>query len=369
MKIVNFGTNYQIYSNDIHTYDELPAATYLVSFSKASGFFLQKIDTVEVNEKSYGSFAKRIGKVLSTYNQLNRNLGLILSGDKGIGKSFFAKRLTLSAIDMGLPVIIVSSYIPGIANFLNSITQRCLILFDEFDKTFVNSEESNSMGDPQTEMLTLFDGINNGEKLFVITCNNIWSLNSYLLNRPGRFHYHFRFTYPTKEEVREYLTDHITQNYNAEEVEKVVRFSTRVHLTYDCLRAIAFELSLGETFQTALEYLNILATDDTRYTAKITFENGKTCYYDFICHGNQAYDEDDDEIRGNTYSWNNMEMNCRIRFNLNNIVTGDNDKMYIPTDKITITEYGVTDKPYTGPAIVSCDILPASTNTYTYKTF
>ena len=62
-------------------------------------------------------------------------------------------------------------------------------------------------------------------------------------------------------------------------------------------------------------------------------------------------------------------MNCRIRFNLNNIVTGDNDKMYIPTDKITITEYGVTDKPYTGPAIVSCDILPASTNTYTYKTF
>lgn len=64
-----------------------------------------------------------------------------------------------------------------------------------------------------------------------------------------------------------------------------------------------------------------------------------------------------------------MEMNCRIRFNLSSIITGDNDKLYVPVDKITVTECGTTDKPYTGPAIVSCDILSVNTNTYTYKAF
>ena len=40
-------------------------------------------------------------------------------------------------------------------------------------------------------MLSLFDGLDNGKKLFVITCNEVERLNAYLLNRPGRFHYHF----------------------------------------------------------------------------------------------------------------------------------------------------------------------------------
>ena len=53
-----------------------------------------------------------------------------------------------------------------------------MVLFDEFDKTFSTNDRNNA-GDPQTEMLTLFDGLSTGKKLFIITCNELKNLNDY----------------------------------------------------------------------------------------------------------------------------------------------------------------------------------------------
>ena len=39
------------------------------------------------------------------------------------------------------------------------------------------------MADPQTELLTLFDGLAQGKKLYVITCNNLNTLSDYLVNK------------------------------------------------------------------------------------------------------------------------------------------------------------------------------------------
>ena len=78
-----------------------------------------------------------------------------------------------------------------------------------------------------------------GKKLFLITCNEIRKLNDYLINRPGRFHYHFRFDYPSYEEIRENLQDKLEEKYYGE-IEGVVAFSRKVNFNYDCLRAIIF---------------------------------------------------------------------------------------------------------------------------------
>ena len=80
------------------------------------------------------------------------------------------------ALKKFLPVIFVNSYVPGVADYIASIKQPVVVVFDEFDKTFSNKDEEN---DCQTEMLTLFDGIYPGKKLFVITCNNINHLNEF----------------------------------------------------------------------------------------------------------------------------------------------------------------------------------------------
>lgn len=275
MKAISTGNTFSIYDDSLRTYDSLPAQVYSVRFSKMSGFFLEKHSDIEISEeKIYGVHMSKVKKVLNTFDSFKRNLGVILSGDKGIGKSLFAKLLSVEAVKKGLPLIIVDEYIPGIASFIESIEQEAVFLFDEFDKTFSddNVDEGTS---PQAAMLSLFDGLSQGKRLFVITCNEIRKLNDYLINRPGRFHYHFRFDYPTPKEVREYLEDKLEEKYWSN-ITDVVSFSKKIDLNYDCLRAIAFELNLGETFNDAIKDLNIINVNDERYTVSLHYNNGLT---------------------------------------------------------------------------------------------
>lgn len=288
MKTICTGDSYRIFSDTMQTYDQLPAQTYIVRFSQNEGFSLEKYSDIEIKEsKIYGVHMQKVEKVLDSYRMFNRNLGVILSGDKGIGKSLFAKLLSSEAMKTGLPVIIVDSFIPGIASFIEAIEQEVVILFDEFDKTFGESGSSGSS--PQTSMLSLFDGVSAGKKLFVITCNNLYKLNEFLVNRPGRFHYHFRFDYPTAAEVRMYLEDKVPKEQYGE-IENVIIFSRKVKLNYDCLRAIAFELSRGLKFKDAIADLNIVNTENMRYKITLLLKSGARLYANNV--GMDLFDDD-----------------------------------------------------------------------------
>ena len=268
------GNIYTIYDDSLQTFDKLPAQTYKVCFHPQKGFWLESFVDLEVNEKIYGVHEQKVQKVFQAFEKFERNLGIILSGDKGIGKSLFAKMASVKAIQNGYPLIIVNTYIPGIADFLSQIDQEIVVLLDEFDKTFNGGKNnSNNANDPQTEMLTLFDGINSGKKMFIVTCNDLKGLNDYLVNRPGRFHYHFRFEYPQAEEIREYMRDKLAEEY-WKEIEAVVSFSKKISLNFDCLRAIAFELSLGVPFKEAIQNLNIVNVQLERYNIYLYFEDG-----------------------------------------------------------------------------------------------
>lgn len=325
MKAINSGNSFQIYDNSIKTFDVLPAGTYTICFSKSRGFFLEQNENFSISEKIYGKHMEKMRKVFRTYEMKeNRNLGVILSGDKGIGKSLFAKLLCINGVTKGLPVIIVDSYMCGIASFINSIDQRCIILFDEFDKTFCGmSESQGTMNDPQTEMLTLFDGINTSEKLFVITCNDIQKLSKFLVNRPGRFHYHFRFNYPTSEEITEYLQDNIDEQYWSE-IEEVVNFSGRVKLTYDCLRAIAFEINCGETFKSAIKDLNIINIEMQNYRIELQYSDGTTA------HRTQSLDAFSSSRFELDFDYNGAYSAINVTFNPRNIqYNKDTNEHYI----------------------------------------
>ena len=275
MRAVNSGNTYTIYDNSIQLLTSLPAQTYLVNFDKHSGFFLTKYMDIAVSEKMYGVHNAKLTKVMAAFDAFERNLGVILSGDKGIGKSSFAKLLAVECVKTGIPVVVVNTYIPGIAEYLASFDQTVMVLFDEFDKTFKTS--NNNGIDAQAEMLTLFDGLAQGKKMFVVTCNSLNGLNDFLVNRPGRFHYHFRFGYPTAEDIREYLADKVNEKFHSE-INKVVSFSRKIDLNYDCLRAIAFELNTGTSFKDAILDLNIVRDGYQRnntYICKLYLDNGE----------------------------------------------------------------------------------------------
>ncbi len=278
MKAIKIGSKIEIYKDTVLTYNELPARSYIVRFEKMTGFYLDEYADIQVKEdKIYGEQVCKVQKVLQTYGKFNRNLGVILSGSKGIGKSMFARLLSVEAIKDNIPVIVVDQYIPGIASYLETIDQSVMVLFDEFDKTFGDIKPSDGEPDPQAALLGLFDGITQGRKLFVITCNDIRKLNDFFINRPGRFHYHFRFGYPSADEIRTYLYDKLAAEYY-HEIEQIVTFSRKVDLNYDCLRAIAFEVNSGESFCSAIEDLNIINLSQERYNFTVFFENGAPMY-------------------------------------------------------------------------------------------
>ena len=278
MKVIKTNDTIHLYRDDVETYDQIPAGTYTICFSKNVGFYLMTRTDMVVEEKVYGCHPEKARKVLAAFRDFNRSLGVIMSGAKGIGKSVSAKLIAAEALANRMPVVVCDQYIPGIASFIESIEQEVMILFDEFDKVFAKRDDE----DPQANMLSLFDGTAVGKKLYVVTCNYLNGLNDYLVNRPGRFHYHFRFDYPDADGIREYLRDKVVEAGRGQ-IEDVVSFSKKVDLNYDCLRSIAFEINHGATFAEAVKDLNIVNLDEERYTIVLRMTNGVTFQASSVC--------------------------------------------------------------------------------------
>ena len=295
MNIVQSGTMFMIYDDSVKTYDKLPVGAYEVGCGKMTGFFLKTRNDFKVTEKVYGNHSEKVDKVLKSFQLADRNFGLILSGQKGIGKSMFMRVLAERAGNLGYPVIVVNGYIPGIDSFLGSIEQEVIVLFDEFEKTFRQDEDHH---EPQEEMLSLFDGTDGGKKLFIITCNEVRKLNTYLLNRPGRFHYHFEILPPSGDEVKEYMIDKLDPAY-WDQIDKVVSLANSIYMTYDYLRAIAFELNQGYTLDEALSDLNI-ARAQAEFNITVTVHGG--IEYNAYGESMDLYSDDTKYVRAYNYS-------------------------------------------------------------------
>ena len=279
MKVLNIeNKSFRVFDSDLSIDEKLPAGVYTISFNPNSGYSLSKRPDLTVTEKMYGKHEEKVDKILKSYNHSTRSLGVIFSGDKGIGKSIAARMLCEKMVADGKPVIIVDNNYPGLAYFLDSIQQECTFLFDEFEKNFKTTpgdDDEDGRGS-QDSLLSLFDGTgSNVKRLYLVTCNNLWQLSDFLVNRPGRFHYHIRWSYPSEAEITEYMHDKLDEKYYGE-IEKVVAFSMRVPLNFDCLRAISFELNMGYSFEQAIEDLNIMNIHEENFDIHVRLKNGKS---------------------------------------------------------------------------------------------
>ena len=287
MKILKVNDEtYRVFGDALNISDKLMPGVYSVDYDNMSKTFsLRTHSPLTVTEKLYGKHEEKINKLVKAYEKFDRSMGVIFSGDKGIGKSIASRMLCEKMVAKGLPIIMVGDDYPGIADFIDSIQQECVVIFDEFEKNFRIEEQrchdadESSAGDggAQDKLLSLFDGTSSAiKRLYLITCNDIWQLSDFLVNRPGRFHYHIRWQYPTADEVREYLTDKVKPQYHTQ-IDKTVLFAMRANLNYDCLRAIAFELNMGLSFDDAIGDLNIKNLGDKKFfNTEVIFKDGST---------------------------------------------------------------------------------------------
>jgi GTPase SAR1 family protein len=256
-------------SDDLSINNQLPAGYYRLDFNPNTGFYLTILPDMAEPTKMYGNRDYLIDHIVQSYDQSDRSLGVLLSGAKGIGKTLFANHLLTKMLAKKRPVVVVNQYVSHIADALDQLSENTIIFFDEFEKRFSRNDGE------QDELLSLFDGTSPFKRMYLITINDTYNVSNYLLNRPGRFHYHLTFSNPKGKEVEEFLQDFIEPKYQ-DIIPEVVRYADLTSLTYDHLRAIAFEINTGLSLPQILEITNVPSSfDELRYDLNVADTKGK----------------------------------------------------------------------------------------------
>lgn len=245
------GTRFNVSTREaMDLHEALPAGTYTVKFDKQGGcFYLEAIENFEVRGKIYGDTVRNTDRILNTFNDRTASTGVLLTGEKGSGKTLLAKMLAVQAADAGVPTIVINE--PwcgeGFNAFMQMIEQPTVILFDEFEKVYDK--------DDQEKMLTLLDGVYPSKKLFVLTCNDKWRIDSHMRNRPGRIFYSLDFKGLEQDFIIEYCEDNLN---NKTQIPSVCRVAAMFdQFNFDMLKALVEEMNrYDETASQAMRMLN-----------------------------------------------------------------------------------------------------------------
>jgi hypothetical protein len=242
---------------------ELPVDTYTIKKDEMTNtLYLQSAPHMEIPSKIYGTPNTRVDRVCKTFFDRDKSTGILLSGDKGSGKTLLTKMLSHKLRQSGISTIIVNEPFCGpiFNDLISNISSPAMVLFDEFEKVYDEEE--------QAALLTLLDGTIETKKLFVLTTNKR-QINEYLTNRPGRIYYSFSYGGISEEFIREYADDVLKNKGHIESLVSVSSvFST---FTFDMLSAIVEEMNrFDESAADAIVDLNMsMANESVSYDIEI----------------------------------------------------------------------------------------------------
>lgn len=277
----------QIFLEDMqgHTIEDIPLGNWLVRYDDLKGiFYLDKTNDFSLPPKIYGNSTQLATRYLNSYTSWNGNLGVLLSGMKGTGKSLLAKQICSIA---ELPVIMIQHAYggSGFLSFLSKISQPVIIFLDEFEKVYQDNEQQNML-------LSILDGTFNSKFLFLLTINEVNRMNNYMMNRPSRIHYHQKYKGMSDDMVKEIALDLLDVKEKADDILTVCTYIGEISM--DILISLINEVNLyrDESPMEVLEYMN-LEPSSIRLKVKI-IRDGKILTdnhytYDNPLMGNRVY--------------------------------------------------------------------------------
>ena len=238
-----------------YEYDLEPGKVYDLNIREIWGKVITKFSLngeMNMPPKIYQTKKDKIlvSRVIKNYQESDKNTtGVLLTGDKGTGKSVTAK---IIASEAKLPIVIINPSTEErlLEDFFKEFDTPVCILFDEVDKNFNTSN-----------MLTFLDGMHKtAKKLVIMTANNESELSSYIKNRCSRIRYyrHYDMFVDAKEyaeiicddkqvEDKEKLVDFIIKNIKYPSIDNISSFIDEVIFTKDW----------GLSYKEVLEFMNI----------------------------------------------------------------------------------------------------------------
>lgn len=213
--------------------------------------------------KVYTHEEKFVKRIVKTYNNISKNLGILLNGVKGTGKSVTAKQI---CNELNLPVILVSKNTPDLVDFLISIQQECVLFIDEFEKVFDQDE------DEQKELLSMMDGARESvyKRVFLLTTNNLYVDNN-LLDRPSRIRYLKSYKNLSPEIVELILEDLLVNKELHSDVFEYIK--TLELISMDVVKAVIEEVNIhNDVPEHFTDIFNATVLTDTITVTELTSE-------------------------------------------------------------------------------------------------
>ena len=254
---MNTGNSYSQIDPNFEVTPALPVGVYNLELTMFGWKLFKFADNFVFPYKLYSLENEFVDHVLKTYENTIGNLGILLNGTKGTGKTVTAKVL---ANRLNLPVIVLKSMgdrNQSMIEYLSSLNCDCILFMDEFEKNF--KEEDSTV-------LQIMDGVynSNHRKIFLLTTNNM-SINENLVGRPSRIRYVKHFGNLSMDTVNEYLDDALECEEAREEILEYIDSLTIS--TIDILKTIVNEVNIHgmEGLRRAKNYFNV-QTNEYHYS-------------------------------------------------------------------------------------------------------
>lgn len=241
--------NKLFFGREFEVMEEIPQGVWLLMYDEGKKeYFLEKQPDFTFPSKIYGDEEETALRPVRTFKRKDTNIGVLLSGDKGNGKTLTAKLICKYAEQ---PTILITQPYVGeeFQGFLSSIRQEVSIYIDEFEKVYKKDEGH------QEEFLPILDGVFQGKKLFIFTTNSS-EINAFLKNRPGRIRYYKEYEGLDKDVIEEVIDDLLEDKTKKQELIEITWLLGSTSM--DVLLNIIDEInSYGESPRVAIKRLNV----------------------------------------------------------------------------------------------------------------
>jgi len=249
-KFVVHGSQYTPVPKNSSIADGFKPGCYVIKHQMAGPDYFDPVSDVKIPSKIYGNCAKYAHRIWKQFKASNENVGVLLSGERGSGKTLLSKVISHMALQEGVSTILVND--PETGSRFGELMQMIppsVVILDEFEKIYEK--------DDQMKMLTVLDGVLTNRHLFIITANDYSMLDTHLLNRPGRIRYRIKYSGMEENEIREYCNEVLKDK---SQIDGILILTSMFHtFNFDMLRVLVEEMNTYN--ETAIESARILNID------------------------------------------------------------------------------------------------------------